>query len=405
MRAALPACYRGHLPLPVLLAALAIIFDGLDNQLLGFAVPAIIRDWHVSRASFGPVIATGLVGMGVGSAFAGPIGDRLGRRTALIGTVLLFAAATTVTAFANSLLSLGMLRFLAGAGIGGAIPNASAISAEFTPLKRRAMAVSLTMICVPIGGMIGGTVAAHILPARGWRALFLTGGLAPIPLCILLWFLMPESPGFLAGRPQFERTALSEIFAPKRMRDTLSLWLTFFCCLLSVYMAFSWLPTLLTSEGFSLAGASYGLALYNVGGVAGALVCGALIARFGSRIPMLAAAFGASASVLMLNAVHIDANGPHTALLAGFTANGFFVNAVQVACFALAAHVYPASVRASGIAFALTAGRLGPLLSAFVGAALIQAGRTAFLSFLALSMAGAFIGLALVRNHIPSVRS
>ena len=120
--------------LPIFLAALAIIFDGLDNQILGFAIPAIIRDWHVSRASFGPIIATGLVGMGVGSALAGPIGDRLGRRTALIGTVLLFAAATTVTSLAHSLPMLALLRFLAGAGIGGAIPNATAIAAEFAAM-------------------------------------------------------------------------------------------------------------------------------------------------------------------------------------------------------------------------------------------------------------------------------
>src|SRR5205823_2875116 len=147
--------------------------------------------------------------------------------------------------------------------------------------------------------------------------------------------------------------------------------------------------------------ASSGLALYNLGGVAGALVCGGFIVRFGSRIPMLAAAFGATASVLILNLTTMPS---HAVLLAGFAAHGLFVNAVQTTSFALGAHLYPTSVRASGVAFALAVGRTGAVLSAFLGAGLITAGRPAFSNFLALTMAGTFVGLALIRNHIPSGR-
>ncbi len=387
----------GILNLPIFLAALAIIFDGLDNQLLGFAIPAIVKDWHVTRAAFAPIVASGLVGMGLGSTLAGPIGDRLGRRTALIGSVFFFGVATALTAFAGSLPVLGILRFIAGAGIGGAMPNATAIAAEFSAVTRRAVAVSATIICVPIGGMIGGAAAARILPTLGWHTLFAAGGVAPLFLCVVLWFLLPESPGF--GK-QALQTPLTDVFAGGRLRDTLSLCLTFFCCLMTVYMAFSWLPALLAAEGLSLAVASSGLAFYNVGGIAGALLCGWGISRFGSRIPMLAVAAGGALSALLLLAIPISATGDHTGLLAGFALHGFFVNAVNVSVFALAAHVYPAAVRSSGIAFALTVGRLGPLLSAFTGAALIQAGRPAFLEFLALAMAGCFVGLALVRDHI-----
>ncbi|MDQ1471677.1 MAG: transporter, family, 4-hydroxybenzoate transporter [Bryobacterales bacterium] len=338
--------------------------------------------------------------MSCGSALAGPIGDRLGRRRTLIATVLLFGLATLSISWAHSLTVLGILRFFAGAGVGGAIPNATAIASEFAPLSRKAIAVSMTMICVPIGGMIGGIAAAQVLPTLGWRALFVIGGIAPLALCLVLFFFLPESPGFLTERKPAQQIALAEVFESGRTRDTLSLWLTTSCCLLCVYMSFSWLPTLLTAEGLNLAEASSGLAFYNLGGVAGALLCGALIARFGSRVPMLAAAFGAVASVLVLN---LTATRSHAALLAGFAVHGLFVNAVQVTSFALATHIYPTGVRASGVAFALAIGRIGPIVSAFMGAGLITAGRSAFLNFLALAMTGTFVGLALIRNHIPAV--
>jgi MFS transporter, AAHS family, 4-hydroxybenzoate transporter len=294
-----------------------------------------------------------------------------------------------------------VLRFLAGAGIGGAIPNAAAIAAEFTPLHRRAIVVTFTIVCVPLGGMFGGFAAAQILPALGWRALFAVGGIAPLALCVALYFLLPESPGFLSSRRSGHGVSLAAVFGSGNLRDTLSLWLTSFCCLLCVYMSFSWLPTLLTTQGLSLAEASSGLALYNLGGVVGALLCGGFIVRFGSRLPMLTAAFLASASVLFLNFTNTTS---HTVLLAGFAAHGLFVNAVQTTSFALAAHLYPTSVRASGVAFALAVGRTGAVLSAFLGAGLITAGRPAFLNFLALAMAGTFVGLALVRNHVPPSR-
>jgi len=415
----------------VLLAALAIVFDGFDNQLLGFAIPAIVRDWHVSRAAFAPVVASGLVGMGIGAALAGPMGDRVGRRLALIASVLLFALATISISFAPGLIALSVLRFVAGAGIGGAMPNATAFAAEFAPLSRRPVAVTVTMVCVPLGGMIAGVVAAWILPGMGWRALFSTGGVAPFVLAVALWFLMPESPRHLVRHPkrwpelsrllsklgmtlpdaaQFtdraERNAeqhspVTALFGRDQLRNTAGIWITFLCCLLAVYTAFSWLPAMLAAQGIGLAGTSRGLAAYNFGGVGGALVCGAFVARYGSRRPMLLAAAGGSLSALATAAAEMSPQASQIPLLAGFAMHGFFVNGVQVSAFALAAHVYPTRVRATGIALALMVGRLGPLLSAFTGAALIQAGRTAYLEFLALSMMGAFCGLALVRNHIP----
>src|SRR3954467_9673106 len=94
----------------VFLTALAIIFDGADNQLLGTAVPAMMRDWHVARAAFAPVLALGFLGMMIGGAAAGLAGDRIGRKNALIGSVVLFGLATAAAAFVGSIQGLGITR-------------------------------------------------------------------------------------------------------------------------------------------------------------------------------------------------------------------------------------------------------------------------------------------------------
>ncbi len=246
------------------LAALAVIFDGFDIQILGFAIPSLIREWHVARGDFGPVLAVGLAGMAVGSLLAGYAGDRFGRRMALIGCVATFGLATIATAMVHVLAGLTILRFVTGMGTGGALPNASALTAEFAPLRRRAMAVKLTLVCFPLGGMLGGLLAAWVLPRFGWRGLYSIGGVLPLLLALVLMALLPESPRFLARRPAMwprlvtllgsmghavpagsrfedraehdgaEHASVRRLFRSGLARDTTGLWVAFFCSLGSV---------------------------------------------------------------------------------------------------------------------------------------------------------------------------
>jgi AAHS family 4-hydroxybenzoate transporter-like MFS transporter len=412
----------------VFLSAIAVIFDGFDNQLLGFAIPSLVADWHLPRSSFGPIFAIGLIGMSIGSGFAGYIGDRLGRKTALISSALLFGAATLGTAFCYSLPALGILRFFAGAGIGGALPNAGALSAEFTPARLRAWAVSITIVCVPAGGALAGLTAGKVLPVAGWRMLFIIGGVSGILLAALLAAILPESPRFLARHPNqwsklrellqrfghslapgttftapapTARTSFGELTSSTSLRNTLNLWLAFFFCLLSVYSVFNWLPALLTARGLPLSLASAGLTAYNFGGMLGPIALGLTIHWLGSRIPFLTYAFCGVATAVLLALMPLSAMGDHTRMLWTLAAHGFFVNAVQTALFALAAHIYPTRVRATGVAAAVGIGRIGAVLSAFSGGAAIQAGHSVFFGLLAASLCIVFVGLALIRNHIP----
>jgi MFS transporter, AAHS family, 4-hydroxybenzoate transporter len=417
----------------VLLAALSIVLDGFDGQLIGFAIPVLIKEWGITRNAFAPAVAAGLIGMGIGSALGGVFADRFGRRWAILLSVLTFGAATCAIGLANNVATIAALRFIAGLGIGGALPTATTMTAEFTPARRRTLAVTATIVCVPLGGMLAGFFSSHVLPQHGWRALFFIGGALPLGLAVLLLATLPESPRFLArvparwdelrallarmSRPTQPNTVFADateqktearagfgaLFEPARRRDTLAIWCAFFMCLLAVYSAFSWLPTMLASEGLDVSVAGAGLTAYNLGGVLGALCCALAITRFGSRWPLLLCAAGGAATAFLLREVNA---AEHTGwLVVGLGLHGLFVNAVQSTMYALCTFIYPTLVRATGTAAALAFGRLGAILSAFAGAIVITAGGAPlYLGMLGAAMCLVCVALMVVKRHIQPLR-
>lgn len=415
----------------VILAALAVVMDGFDSQLIGYAIPSIIKDWNITRGAFAPALAVGLIGMGVGSALAGLYADRFGRRMAVVGSVFLFGAATCLIGFSPDVTTIAILRFFAGLGIGGALPSATTMTAEFTPVRRRALAITATIVCYPIGGMIAGLFASAVLPSYGWRGLFWIGGLLPMGLSVVLYFALPESARFLSRHPlrwpelnallarmgrsvapdavfvdaaeqkHETRAGVRALFATGRTRDTLALWLAFFMCLLAVFTAASWLPAMLAAEGLPSVVAGSGLTAYNLGGAIGALLCAMTITRIGSRWPLVICCAGAAVSAFLLQ--RVSPAQETTLFILGIGIHGLFANAVQSTLYALTAHVYPTLIRATGTAASLAIGRLGAVLSAFVGAAVISAGgATPYLTLLGSAMAAAGVALWVVRKHIPA---
>ena len=421
--------WNGYRSWVLALASLAIILDGFDNQILGFAIPALIEDWGVSRGDFPIILAISLIAMSIGTALAGVIGDRIGRRPALIGSVLLFGIATTAIAFVNDLQTLTVFRAIAALGLGGAMPNATALLAEFSPLQRRNLAVSLGIVCVPVGGLGGGLIAAFLLPAYGWRALFLVGGLMPLVVGFVMLFVLPESPSFLMKdakrRPALqklirklgvegdlsatefkqqadvepERGPASALFQRNHIRDTMALWLAFFAALLAVYSVFNWVPTLMTSVGFDLAMASTVLAMFNLGGIFGAIGGAWLMDRYGSRWPTFFIAATGAVLAAIIALMDFDSTTDPMLVIASMTLLGVFIPGFQVMLFSLAASVYPVTMRATGVGAALAFGRSGAVVSSYAGAAVIGVGPTAYFFYIAGSMALAALGVLLVRAH------
>jgi MFS transporter, AAHS family, 4-hydroxybenzoate transporter len=386
----------------VLLTALTIIFDGFDNQLLGLALPAIMQDWELPRSAFAPVVSMGYLGMMIGGAVAGRAGDRFGRRTALLGSVAAFGAATATISLVDGLTPLAAFRFLAGVGLGGAIPNAASLAAEYVPLQQRPLAVTLTIVSVPIGGVVAGLFAILALPSLGWRGMFAIGGVIPIILVIALTRLLPESPHFLAS-DRVRKGSFTTLLTREFRVDTLALWVAFLSCLLAVYLGFSWLPSLLTGAGLGAAVASTGLTLFNLGGVVGAIAGGACIARFGSKTTMLSMAAGAVLGSLVMSRMTLSGESSPLPFLVMLTITGGLINAVQTTMYALAAHVYPTMIRATGVGTASAIGRTGAILSGYAGPWALEQGEAPwFFGLMAGSLLVTFLALAVVRGHVAS---
>jgi len=426
--------WSGYQKLLVVATATTIILDGLDNQLLGAALPALMREWGLQRPAFVPVQTAGMIGMMIGGAIGGVVGDRRGRRVALLGSVVAFGALTILVPLAGSIPVLTALRFFAGLGLGGAMPNAAALSSEYVPRHQRPFAVTLTIVCIPLGGSLAGFVGGVVLPSFGWRALFLVGGLLPLVMAAILVNVLPESPRFLAGIPArwpqlraqlrrlghsvsddaafadttektVARVSVRELFVPEYRRDTLALCGSFFFCLLSVYIGANWVPSMLAGAGFDVGTASYGLTAFNLGGVVGAVLGAALIMRLGSRITMLVMAAGAIAGAFALAAMTISPQSVF-AVLTMLAWTGGLINAVQTTMYALAAHVYPTAVRATGVGTAVAFGRIGGVLSPSVGSwALESGGSPRYFELIGATMVMAFAALAAIRRHIPGAVS
>jgi len=413
--------------------ALAIILDGMDNQLLGNVIPALMKEWSLPRAPFTTVLALGPLGMILGGTAGGVLGDRIGRRTALVCSVVAFAVPTLAIATVDGVVMLGAFRFLAGLGLGGAMPNAAALASEYVPRKQRPFAVTLTIVCIPLGGTLAALLAGQVLPRYGWRALFIVGGLLPLAVAVALFKLLPESPQFLAIRrerwPELvallrrfgqevgadstfvvptaavasakPRGSIRDLFAPALRRDTVGLSAAFFFCLLANYIGFNWIVAMLIGAGFAQVDASSALAAFNFGGVGGAVLGALVIQRLGSRITLMGMSAIAVASALAMTAMPL-APPMAAGLIAMFALTGGLLNAVQTTMYAVAAHVYPTDIRGTGVGTAVAVGRIGNVVASYVGAfALDSGGAPAFFAAWALAMAVVFASLALVRRHIP----
>lgn len=432
--------FRG-LPLLVMGCAAAIlVLDGFDIQIIGFAAPALTGEFGIERQALGPVLAAALLGMALGAFAGGLAGDRWGRRPTLIASTGVIGAATLAAAMAASVDTLMLWRLITGIGLGGTLPNATALMAEYAPRRSRSQAIAATIIGVPLGGMLGAALAAEILPVLGWRLLFVIGAALPLLLAAAMYFLLPESARFLATRadrrgelaalldriepgrdhsgtqslvpptpapPAPESAGLRALFARELVRDTIAAWLVFGTNVFAVYAFFNWIPVVLTSVGLDIATAVRASLVFNLAGVIGAVANAWIIARFGSRWPLAALAALAVTALFYLSRLRLGGDGTAAllpALMAGVAVAGLAVNAVQIGMYAVSAHIYPTRCRSSGIGWALGVGRLGGILSSFGGGVLLaQGGSQGFFRGIALVLVFSCASLLAIRNHLPRV--
>jgi AAHS family 4-hydroxybenzoate transporter-like MFS transporter len=383
----------------VFLVFLVMITDGYDQMSIGFAAPGMLRALHIARAELGTIISAALFGMLVGAPLFGWIGDRFGRRTTIIGGVLIFGVVSLLTAAAETAPQLLVLRFLTGIGLSGVVANAVALIAEFAPKRVRATLVVVAQIGLAFGFMLPAVVSSATEASYGWKPFFIVGGIAPLAIGIVLFLALPESLKFMvaAGRPTQQivraanaldprlqlgidttfivsdvrpvdkpRSRIAGLFSGGLIWITPIIWILYNTFLAVAFFIHGWMPILFRDEGLTIDQTAVVAAMFDIGGITGALVISRLADRHG--VAAIVALYVLACPIIGI----IGFVGQWVYLLGAviFLA-GFCLVGITLGMNAIAGTIYPTEMRAMGIGWAYGVGRFGSIMGPLVGGWLI----------------------------------
>jgi AAHS family 4-hydroxybenzoate transporter-like MFS transporter len=399
----------------IILCSLVTFLDSFDTQSIAFAAPIIADNLGLSRVSLGPVFSAALLGAMLGALTFGSLGDRFGRKRTLVIATVIFGILTLATAYATSYESLLAIRFLAGIGLGGAMPCLIALASEYAPKRRRAMVTSLVWTGIPLGVIFGAFMSSFILANFKWQGIFIVGGILPLIVAVVLIVWLPESIRFLLAKGQdaaqvsriasrivsglpssaritadeerVEGAPLKHLFSEGRGFGTLLLWVVFLTASGTLVIVVLWAPTLMHDNGIPLTQAALVFGFSGIGVLLGTASAGRLMERFGPTKVL--------APALVLGAIATGAMGyagtSVVSMSAGFMLVGAFVGMGLSGSVALAAMTYPTAIRSSGIGWAVGMGRFGQVLAPLLGALMIANQWTNAAIFLAIGIAP-FVG-------------
>ncbi|WP_175717837.1 MFS transporter [Burkholderia anthina] len=411
----------GALQIRVLaLCVLIALLDGFDTQAIAFTGPAILAAFRLPAGALAPILTAGIVGMTIGAMTLGLVGDRIGRRPAIMIGLALFGTATLATSWAGDPRHILALRFVAGLGMGGCTPVLLALAAEYCPARLRGAVMTGVLLGLPAGAMLGGLLAARMLPAIGWSGIFVVGGAVPLAVLGLVALLLPESLFYLASRgdaraQQRVHATLSKIVTQPLPADarltvpdeatvkasvaalfrggyagkTLAIWAIYLLNWIAWFMLLSWLPTVLKAAGLTAQQAPVGTVIVNAVFIVCAIPLSIVLPRVNTR-NLLGAMFAFGIAI----AIGLGYAGTNWALVFALVgAAGFGIGGQQIALNYLIVGAYPTALRATATGWAIGMGRAGAIAGSAVGGALLSwGGPSGF--FLALAVPLALAALA-----------
>lgn len=397
---------------------LIIIFDGYDLVIYGVALPLLMQEWALSAVQAGMLASTALFGMMFGAMSFGTLSDRLGRKKTIMICVAIFSGFTFLGAFATNPIEFGILRFLAGLGIGGVMPNVVALMTEYAPKRIRSTLVAVMFSGYAIGGMTSALLGAWLVTDYGWKIMFYIA-IIPFLALPLIWKFLPESLMFLTKKGETEKVRsivqkiapeqniqpqttfklneavagddapLKALFQQGRTFSTMMFWVAFFMCLLMVYALGSWLPKLMIQAGYSLGASMIFLFALNIGGMVGAIGGGVLADRFHLK-PVLTTMFAVGAIALIL----LGFNSPQAVLYTLIAIAGAATIGSQILLYTFVAQFYPTAVRSTGMGWASGIGRIGAIVGPVLTGALLTFELPHQMNFLAIAIPGVIAALA-----------
>jgi putative MFS transporter len=184
----------------------AQILDGFDFEATSFALPLVLKEFHITPTQAGAIGSVTNIGLLLGALVFGPISDRFGRRPLFQWALFTYALGTFLSAIAPNYTFLLVARFIAGVGISAEFPVAFALLAEFSPKRLRHIFVGGGAIGYSLGWFVCAVVATAVVPFFGWRALFWIG-VAPALMIIYVRRYVPESVRFLLQQGRIQEAA------------------------------------------------------------------------------------------------------------------------------------------------------------------------------------------------------
>ena len=415
----------------VLWCVFVVIFDGYDLAINGVALPLLMQEWNMTAVQAGMLASTALAGMMFGAMLFGMLADKIRRKNVILICVTLFSGFTFWGGFASGPTEFGILRFIAGLGIGGVLPNLVALTSEYAPQKMRSTLVTTMFSGYAVGGIMAALLGAWFTPSFGWEIMFYIAG---IPLLILpiLYLYLPESLTFLVKKQQNEKASkivqqispeqnvtastqfvLNEVHAPDasiaalfkqgRSISTLLFWCCFFMCLLMVYALGSWLPKLMMAAGYSLGNSLMFLMAMNIGAVVGTIGGGILADRFHLK-PVIIGMFLLGAVSL----VGLGFNSPQAVIYLLVAAAGASAIGSSILLYSFVAQYYPLAIRSTGIGCASAVGRIGAIVGPIIIGFLLGMELPHKMNFLAVAIPaiiGAISVAMIVRKDLNSERN
>lgn len=370
--------------------AIAVTFalcalDGFDVFAIAFAAPAIASEWGISKAALGIVFSAGLAGMALGSLLFAPLADIFGRRRLVIASLLLMASGTWWTVISHEVVSLGLSRLLTGFGVGAMIAVINPLAAEYSNARHRDLSVTLLNLGFPLGAVLGGALAAYLMPIWGWRSVFEAATIITVLMLLVVLRYLPEppasliarqAPGSLArvnsylercGQPALlqlpEKRVRSSSFAlilqGDDLRRTLRVIAIYFLFIMSVFFIQSWLTSIVAAAGYSPSSAAMVSVFLNLGGIAGGLLLGFTSPRLGLKRLVIAAFAGTAISITLFGAIT-----PTFSLLSAMAVLiGVCTIGGMTGFYAVISRSFPAEARASGTGLVVGLGRIGSAIS------------------------------------------
>lgn len=395
-----------------------ILFDGYDLAINGVTLPLLMQDWGLSAVQAGMLASTALAGMMFGAMMFGTLADKIGRKKVIMICVLLFSGFTFAGGFASNPTEFGVLRFLAGLGIGGVMPNLVALTSEYAPARLRATLVTTMFSGYAVGGVMAALLGAWFTPDFGWQIMFFIAGV-PLLLLPLIWKFLPESLTFLVKAQKHDNArqimqrlddqlslnaqtqlALSEIkiaepafvsslFKQGRTANTLLFWLAFFMCLLTLYALGSWLPKLMMAAGYSLGNSLMFLLAMNIGAVIGTVGGGILADKFHLKPVIITLCLSGAVALSLLGFKSPQPVIYFLVAVAGASAIGG-----QILLYSYVAQYYPLTVRSTGIGWASAVGRSGAIVGPILIGMLLGMELPHQLNFMAVGLPVVIVAIA-----------